>query len=499
MRPGPIAFLAPLALVLTACGDPSPTPGADDRGWDTELVAAEVGADQSPLLATSGEDVLLVTVSEDGTLTSHLSRGGGSFETGEPRTTGPGYPQFGGVVAMPDGGWLTMGSSGPDDDGFDPLVFHSTDGLAWKPVEVTGFADAADINALAVIEGVVVAGGSYRTAEDPSSGGFEAHVWTSRDGASFTEVDLPGVRPPRGYRNESYVADLALVGDRLLAVGAADGAAVWTSEDAATWHRVDDPALDGLYAATRAAVSGDIIMVSLGESADTAALGSPDGGDSWQPIDGLPAPGEEAGWAPVWAGGGRLWTLTGVDTNAWNEPEVCYADLDQCGQNPGPQLVASPDAAQWTAVELPGEPDEITGTADGRTIALTVERGGVAVHTLPSGTAPPEAPPIPEPKTVELVRVAEGERPEVGVRYHAPMYLHCGMGWLWFGDGTWRRTDRGADIETGAGDEATADWPVVGEMLYGYATLTDAEHLEYSTGDDVIATYRRARGAPGCD
>lgn len=498
MRPRVLALLASLTLVLAACGDATTTPDSSDEPgtWETQLLEAEVGSDQAPLLAVSGDDVLVLTVSDDGAMTSHLSRDGAPFEAGQPLSTGSEYPQLGGVVAAPDGGWLAMGSD--DGAGHVVLAFRSEDGLAWEPAAVTGFADAVDLSDLVVVDGTVIAAGSYRTADNPSEGGFEAHVWASGDGAAFTEVDLPGVRAPRGYRNESYVADLALVGDRLLAVGAARGAAVWASDDAAeTWSRVSDPALEDIYSASSVAVSGETMVLGVAEER-IAALRSTDGGDTWEPVTGLPKPGEEGGWAPVWSDGARFWTLTGVDDMGWSRPEVCYADLDQCGQNPPPRFVASADTAKWTAVELPGEADEIAGTADGRTLALSVERGGVAVHTLPAGTTPPEAPPLPDPETVELVTLAEGERPEVGVRYHAPMYVHCGMRWFWFGDATWRRTDRGAGVETGAGDATPEGWPIVGETIYGYATLTDAEHLEYSIGDDVIATYRRADGAPGC-
>jgi hypothetical protein len=215
-------------------------------------------------------------------------------------------------------------------------------------------------------------------------------------------------------------------------------------------------------------------------------------------VSALPVGSEEMGWAPVWADGDRFWTVTGVDDNSWSRPEVCYADLSQCGAEPAPRLVTSPDGSSWTAVDLPDEVDEIDGTADGRMLALGMDGGRVVVRTLPAGTEPPEAPGAGEPETVELVTLEEGERPTVGVRYHAPMYVHCGMTWFWFGDGTWRRTDDGPGVETGAGESAPDGWPLVGQTLYGHATLVDRNHLEYSFDGDVIATYQRAGDAPGC-
>ncbi len=133
---------------------------------------------------------------------------------------------------------------------------------------------------------------------------------------------------------------------------------------------------------------------------------------------------------------------------------------------------------------------------------MAAERGGVAVHTWPAGVDLPEAPDPEVPETVELVTVPEGEEPEVGVRYHAPIYVHCGADWLWFGDATWRRTDDGPGVETGAGESAPDGWPLVEQQqtVYGYATVRADGTLEYSTEDGtVIATYERRGGAPGCD
>lgn len=509
MNSGRLLVLLPLALSMTAaCGDVrAPTDGdpAADGAWGAQRLEAQVGADQAPLLATDAEDALVLTVSEEGTLRSHLSAGGEAFEPGEPLATNEEFLMLGGVVPLADGGWLAVGSGGSERvDGdtemsHDAVAFRSTDGLVWDRVDVSGFADPVDVDALTVLDGTIVAAGAYRTADDPSMGGFEAHVWTSTDGSTFTEVDLPGVLPPRGYRNESYAGHVTVVGDRLLAAGRVDrSSSVWTSDDAgSSWQQVDDPVLRDTYAVSGLAVVGDVVLAGAGEG-EVAALRSTDGGESWSPVERLPVAGEEGGWAPVWSDGTRFWTLTGVDDTSWSSPEVCYADLGQCGQSPGPRTVTSEDGAAWTAVAVPGEPDGITGTADGRALVLGVEGHGVVVHTLPSGTAPPPAPLADEPETVELVTLEEGERPEVGVRYHAPMYVHCGMDWFWFGDGTWRRTDDGPDVETGAGDEGPGGWPLVGQVLYGYATLIDADHLEYSFDDGVVATYRRADGAPGC-
>jgi hypothetical protein len=126
----------------------------------------------------------------------------------------------------------------------------------------------------------------------------------------------------------------------------------------------------------------------------------------------------------------------------------------------------------------------------------------VVVSTWPAGVELPEADEPAVPETVELVTLADGEEPEVGVRYHAPMYVHCGMEWFWFGAGTWRRTDDGPDVDTGAGDPGPQGWPLVPgqQVLYGYATVLADGTLDYTTEDGtVLATYERRGGAPGCD
>lgn len=503
-----LSLVLPLP-VLTACGAQvgGPDEVADGGRWDVQRLDADLGVDQAPILATAGDDAVVLAVSEGAVITSNLSRGGGEFVAGTPLKTDLRFLQLGDVARLSDGDWLALGSGGSvEKDGdeemtFAPAAFRSADGLMWEQVDVTGFDHPVELAAMEVVGDTIVVAGDYRLARDPGMGGFEAHLWTSTDGTTFTQVDLPGVRPPRGYRRESVVSHLAIAGDRVLAAGRVNrSAAVWASEDAGrTWDRVADPVLADTYDISGLAANGDTVLAGVGEGS-VSALRSTDAGRTWSPVKELPVSGEEAGWAPVWAGGGRFWTLTGIDDMSWDRPEVCYADLDQCGASPGPRLVTSTDGHRWTGVELSAEPDAIMGTADGRTLAVLDTSRGLAIYGLQPGLAPPAASDPATPKTIRLVTVAEGEEPEVGVRYHAPLYLHCGMDWLFLGDTSWRRTDGGPDVETGAGDGSPEGWPVVGQALYGYATLTDATHLDYTIGEgEVVASYERAEGAPGCD
>ena len=498
MRVLRLGVVLAVAVLVSACGDLRPETGGS-AGWRTEHLPGRTAVDFPSLLATDGDDALVLTVDDDGTLQSHLSVAGAAFETGEPSATGERWVTLGGAARLPDGSWFALGSGGSErvegDDEFvyTPMAFRSDDGLAWEPAEVSGFADALDVSALVVTDdGTIVATGAYRTEERPDEGGFEAHVWVSHDGRAFEEVDLPGVTPYHSYDDESGVTDVVAIGDELLAAGhLSSGAVVWRSQDGGrTWGRDDDPLLQDAYTVTALAeVDGAIVAGVVG--LPVQAIRSVDGGRTWEQVD-LPVAEEAEAWGPGWSGGGRFFTLTGVDDLSWSQPEVCYADPDACGHDPEPTLVASEDGVTWSAVDTGGlgELDEVAGTADGRVLVMAGGQGDVAVdlHTWPAGVALPEADQPATPPTVELVEVAKGEDPEPGVRYHAPLYTHCGVDWLFFADRSWHRTDDGPDFGTDSG------------MVYGYATVGADGVLEYSLDDgSIVATYEQQDDPPGCD
>jgi len=507
------AVVLACGLVVAGCGEKSSEPeAARPAGWETEHLAGEVSVDFPTLLVGEGDDALVLMLSDDGVLQSHVSEGGAPFKAGEPLDLGETYAALGDAVRLGDGSWFALGNAGTvqvdgdDEFTYDPLALRSEDGLSWERVDVTGFADAVELNDIEVVDGRIVAVGAYRTLANPGSGGFEARVWTSSDGGSFDEVALPDVPDYQGYDDESYAGDLVTVDGDLLASGRIGSrAALWRSENAGdTWSRVESPALRGAYAVAGLRAQGDTVVATV--SADTQAIRSTDGGATWEKVAALPVNEEADGWAPLWAGADRFFTLTGIDDESWSRPEVCYADIDQCSfeRQPQPRVVASDDGDTWTAVEVPGDEEawSIAGTDDGRVLVMVAERGGVALSTWPDASELPTADEPVEPETVELVTLPEGEEPEVGMRYHEPMFVHCGMDWLWFGDATWRRTDDGPGVETGAGQGAPDGWPLVEaqQTLYGYATVRADGISAYSLEDGtVIATYERRDGAPGCD
>lgn len=166
------------------------------------------------LLTTEGDDALVLMLSDDGVLQSRLSVDGAEFEAGEALDSGVPWVQLGGAVRLPDGSWFALGSGGQE-----------------------------------VVDGTIVAVGDYRTARDTSMGGFQAQAWTSLDGETFTEADLPGVLVYRGYDDESYAGDLVESDGRLLSSGRVGRrAAMWVSDDAGrTWSAIADPVLGEAY------------------------------------------------------------------------------------------------------------------------------------------------------------------------------------------------------------------------------------------------------------
>lgn len=502
-------------VLLAGCGTATDDPKVDptvEGSWTSVNVPAISGADSAPVLTTDGDDVLLVTLSDDGVLQGHVASGGPGFKAGPPLETGKQYLGLAGAARLDDG-WFALGSGGlvrADGDEqltFEVAGFRSDDGLTWEEVPLEGFTGPADVNAVAEVDGALVAAGSYRDADDPSMGGFRAVAWRSDDGVSWTEVPLPGAVEG----GESYVAGLAVSGDRLLAVGSTDRHGVlWTSDDAgASWQESGQDGLDDSYALSEIAVQGDTVVVSTtpDDGASPGIYRSTDGGDTWSRASGQPRASDIEGYAPLWAGGGRFYTVTSTFVDSWSEPEVCYADIELCRQDSAVVLYASDDGDRWERVDTSGigpgedgEVDQVTGTADGRVVAMQVRGDFVRFGFWPDGAPLPVVDAPGAPPTVDLVEVPGNGELEPGVRYHAPLFVHCGMDWLYLGDRAWRRSDDGPDLETGAGDPADPTWPVAGQTIFGYATLGDDGVVDYSIGDgEVIATYEQTKQQPpGC-
>lgn len=518
-----LALLPVLGLVAAACGSEAAVPGeqpgveAERGAWRTQELSADPGADQPVVFAADGDQVVAVVVSEDGVITGFATDESGNFVGGEPTRSETEQLRLGGVARLGDE-WVAIGTGGLDEvDGNEQLTFqvrvYSTpDGRTWSAGDASGLGGPADVlDVQGTSGGGVVAVGNSRSEQDPSFGGFEPRAWFRTDGGAWQTVDLP----MNGAR-EGHAGAVASVGDTLLAVGALDGSgAMWSSEDdGATWVITDAP---GLPASTLAdiAVSDDTLVVSgVGGSSDEKGdrpgvlARSVDGGVSWSPVvEPPPDGGGESFGNPIFGGnGGAFLTTTSTFIEGFRQPELCYADIDLCRQDTSVVLYASDDGDTWRRIDTSGlgegEAREVDGAVvadDGRIVVHQGIEGGVRVSTWPAA-APLPGEEEPVPPTADLVMLEEGQDPEIGIRYAVPLYIHCGMHYLYLGDAPWQRTDHGPDVETGAGDAVTADWPEAQQTIFGYATRTDAETVEYSIADgEVIATYAPATGAiPGC-
>ena len=508
--------LAPAAAVLAllaACGEQTGSPPEEQpapagaASWTPHELAGTPAVDHPSVLESDPErGVLVAFLSDDGVLQTHVSPDGTEFTAGEPLDTGVRYAALGGAVAH-DGSWWALGSGGleraerDDELRFEPFALRSTDGLSWEVVPVTGFSAPVEISDLVVVDGTLVAAGTYRTARDPSSGGFRASVWTSDDGATWTEAALPGVVA----EGESSASHLAVVDGRVLAAGrTGDAATVWISDNAGTTWQARG--LDGVggkapyavsgLAADAAADEGRVVVATLD---DGRVARSTDAGSTWAAASGQPGPDEVEGegFAPLWAGGGRYWTVVSAFLDVYARPELCYVDPEQ-GCPTGRELsglYVSDDGDSWARVDTAGLPggegdvgvDELVGTPDGALVVLGRDADGEPVaSTYPAGT---DLPTEPEP-TLPAAEITQVPRsgPEVGVRYAVPIYLHCGSEWLYLRDTPWQRV--GPEWSDGSGSDG-----------YGFATLVAPDRLEYTRADgDLLAVYELTGAQPpGCD
>ena len=229
------------------------------------------------------------------------------------------------------------------------------------------------------------------------------------------------------------------------------------------------------------------------------------------PSDDQPA-AEGEGYAPLWAAGGRYFTVTEPSFDTFSDPAVCYADLETCSGAASSDVAsihASADGDTWTVVDTSdlGAGDEligIVGSGDGRVSMAHVVKRGLVVSSWPAGVDLPEG----QPRT-RRSESTWSPFPKVRTRSQASATTRrCTSTAAWTGS-TWV-TRRGSartvvrDVETGAGDDVPGGWPMAGQTIYGFATLTPAGVVEYSVGEgdgaEVIATYEKTGvQPPGCD
>lgn len=513
--------VAALLTLLAACGTsevvcgPNENCAAPPGSPTTQRLSGEQGADRELQVASAPGEMVVVGVTEEDALWSWAGDAADGLEQGTPLATGVEYFTPGGTARRGDR-WLVVGTGGTEVvDGndellFEPHAYRSEDGLTWEGLEVTGVSGPSEIHELVAGEEAFIAVGNRRSAEDPSGGGFSARAWRTDEGQVWDEIELPA------GDGDSVASDVVAVRERLIAVGSdGDGPAMWWSIDGGEeWERIDDRLPEGLTQLVSIAAIGEVVVVSANvaspesDEADGTVelLRSDDAGESWRPVSDPPPFEGSEGWVPLHDGDGRFLLTTSSFLEGWQQPEACYADIERCRMDSVESLYTSTDGDEWSLVDPSwlgeGEAGEVVAITSGGEVAAVTWDDGFVLTTVPIEDPLPTAdePTVP---SAEVTVLEDGDEPEVGVRYAAPLHIHCGMDWLYLGGEPWQQRD-GPDTETGAGDPVDPDWPVAQQTIFGFATLTEDGIVEYSIGPDdeaeVIATYERTDvQPPGCD
>ncbi|MEO8424679.1 MAG: hypothetical protein ABI595_12325, partial [Actinomycetota bacterium] len=222
----------------------------------------------------------------------------------------------------------------------DPAVWTSPDqGTTWVRVEgatsgLHGAGDQAMRVVVVATPGVVAAG--YETSRD----GFDAAVWTSRDGSSWIPLTLDSLAGP----GDQQILGATTMGERLIVVGSSTSesgdldAAVWL-RSRGEWTKIPDGSLGG---------PGDqqIDAIVTGASGSVAVGSDTSGGDLdaavWTSVDGsrwdrVPA-------TDAFGGAGDQM----MSTVAWaGSTLVAGGSSAPVGRDPDGAIWVSADGAHW--------------------------------------------------------------------------------------------------------------------------------------------------------
>ncbi len=304
---GVIAWLVFLSGLFGGDPDPSPTPTA----------SASASASAEPSEVPSAEPSEAPT--EAPTATPMPSADAGPFEVAWTAATGVDADAQISAVKFLDGRWIAVGGVFADE-AVEAAIWTSDDGASWTAAEIDSTRAANEATAVtdvSELDGTLVAIGSWGIVPSDQRSWM---TWTSTDGgATWTESregptgaalsaiapggpglvaagwNFGGITPFDSYFassadgitwelaggtiDDGAVQDLAVLGDRIVAVGAtfrdtgANDATAWYSDDGGdTWTAVDVP--DG---------GNELSMVDLVPFGDgLAAIGN--GGDSSVPL-----------------------------------------------------------------------------------------------------------------------------------------------------------------------------------------------------------------------
>ncbi len=462
-------------------------------------------ADRVPVIYTNGDDVVVLLVTADGSLTSWRSEDDGTFEP----TRSDVDPVAGFVLSAAAGRDDLAIAVGTNLRDWTPRVIVSEGDGPWVDAPPTGIQGGAELQDVVVTDAGWVVVGYRRPGGADSTGPFTPTAWRSPDGRTWTEVTLPG-----GL--EGGVSSITSIGDDLLAVGnGAPAGQLWrSSDDGRTWalealQGTGVPA--GFRLSDIGTARGVLVAVGLDPSRrepTSRIVHSVDAGRTWKAATAEEGVADGLGFAHLDAATSGFTVASSRREHAGGGSRACYDDPSRCGAAV-PVLLHSPDGRTFRQIALGDDlgvrdVDAVASDSSGLLVLVGDGDGGSwTTWTWPAGSTrppittpvmgtPPDTPPLAEPGA-ELV---------VGVRYRRPLDLHCGMGHLGtFNGGQWFLDEAsGPTPETGAGEAPPPHWPVAQEQILGYVTLVDADSIEYSLpSGEVIATYEpRFQAPPVC-
>jgi hypothetical protein len=236
---------------------------------------------------------------------------------GEPGRSGSLFQQ---LWPVPNGGWDAAQAFDPSDesDGFElrgPAIWHSSDGLAWKPLKGhsgEGTECASDLLSGDVRAAADASGRRVASLGVDREGGCAPPVWTSADGRVYTPVAgfTAGYESVRVVLPPDKGWPWRLLGWVVLTGGQTTEARAWSSYDLATWTTTPLAGRDVPAQIVQSAAHqpGRDIAVSRAKEASITSIS--DDGIHWQIADGTSPPIET-----IAAGPAGLLGLIGI----WND------------------------------------------------------------------------------------------------------------------------------------------------------------------------------------
>ena len=304
-----LALASAAAVVLGACTMlPSPSGAPEDSaGGGVPSGAPVLGIDWGRATSVERPENYEATVAP-------------SYAGAHPILRIPGQATMADVMALPDGGYVSVGYSPP---AWTPLAWTSADGLTWR-MHAIGTTEFTFPEALATgSDGSVVAVG--RSGRRPIA-------WTTRDGVAWQRQEVATLGSDGAPERMNAVA---AGGDGYVAGGsvgpelAERRARFWTSPDGSTWQPIPDHAAAFAGAEVRAITrfgEGFVAVGALGDAqSQTGAVAwtSPDG-FSWERIESPAFDGGKA-VAIVESPGGDL---VAVGTTVERREAVAWTSLD---------------------------------------------------------------------------------------------------------------------------------------------------------------------------